>query len=92
MNKKEMIAQIAEKTGQTPKEVNITLDSFFELVATALEAGDNVRLVGFGTFTSKTRAARQGRNLRTGEIIEIPAATLPVFKAGKKLKNRANKG
>ncbi len=91
MNKKELVAKIAGKTGQTQKSVNATLDSFFEFVGAALGTGESVRLSGFGTFETKTRAARTGKNPHTGEELEIPAMVVPVFKAGKKLKGKTSK-
>ncbi len=90
MNKKELVAQIAEQTGLTQKKVNEVLDTFFDLTGTALKNGDSIRLLGFGTFETKKRAARTGTNPRTGEQVDIPASVIPVFKAGKKLKEKVN--
>ena len=92
MNKKDLVVQIAEKTGLTQRDVSSVLDSCFERIGAALEAGESVRLLGFGTFETKSRAARSGKNPRTGETVEIPATTLPVFKAGKNLKDIVSKG
>ncbi|QBY46466.1 HU family DNA-binding protein (plasmid) [Arsenophonus nasoniae] len=76
MNKTELINQIAEKA----------LNSFIETVTEALKVGDDVQLVGFGSFQVKQRAAREGRNPQTGKVIQIAAANVPSFKAGKTLK------
>ena len=87
MNKTELIAAVAAKTGLTKKDaekvVNATIDSITESLAN----GDKVNVSGFGIFEVKTRAARTGRNPRTNETIEIPAAKLPAFKASKTLKD-----
>lgn len=87
MNKTELIAAVAAKTGLTKKDaekvVNATIDSITE----SLVQGDKVNVSGFGIFEVKTRAARTGRNPRTNETIEIPAAKLPAFKASKTLKD-----
>ena len=90
MNKTELVANIAEKSGLTKKDAEKALGAFFESVQQALIEGDRVQLIGFGTFEVKERAARKGRNPRTGNEIEIPAAKNPVFKAGKALKDAVN--
>ncbi|AKA71358.1 DNA-binding protein [Clostridium carboxidivorans P7] len=91
MNKSELIASIAEKSKLTKKDVEVVLKGFIESVEETLEKGDKVQLVGFGTFETRKRAARVGRNPRTKEEIEIPESTVPVFKAGKEFKDKVNK-
>ncbi|HGJ5866146.1 MAG TPA: HU family DNA-binding protein [Arsenophonus nasoniae] len=86
MNKTELINQIAEKADLTKKDAEKALNSFIETVTEALKAGDEVQLVGFGSFQMKQRAAREGRNPQTGKVIQIAAANVPSFKAGKTLK------
>ena len=87
MNKNELISAMAEKSKLTKKDADIALDAFVESVQDALKAGDKVQLVGFGTFEVKTRAARTGKNPRTGEPVKIAASKAPTFKAGKALKD-----
>ena len=79
---------MAEKSNLTKKEAALALDAFIESVEEALENREKVQLVGFGTFETRERAAREGRNPRTKETITIPASTVPVFKAGKEFKDR----
>lgn len=86
MTKTELIAAIAEKTGASKKDSDAALVATIEAITEALKAGDKVSLVGFGTFEAKKRAAREGKNPRTGEKITIPATIAPTFKAGKALK------
>ncbi|HGJ5862590.1 HU family DNA-binding protein [Arsenophonus nasoniae] len=86
MNKTELINQIAEKAGLTKKDSEKALNALIETVTEALKAGDEVQLVGFGNFQVKQRAARNGRNPKTGETLKIAAANVPSFKAGKTLK------
>ena len=88
MNKAELIAAIAAKTGDTKKAAEASVNAFVDTVTEALKEGDKVQLVGFGTFETRERAAREGRNPRTKEAITIPASTVPVFKAGKEFKDR----
>ena len=90
MNKSELIAAIANKTGVTKKDTEEVISAFVEVVKETLKAGDKVQMIGFGTFEVKERAARKGRNPRTGQDIEIPASKNPVFKAGKALKDSVN--
>ena len=90
MNKTELVANIAEKSGLTKKDAEKALGAFFESVQQALIEGDRVQLIGFGTFEVKERAARKGRNPQTGKEIQIPAAKLPVFKASAALKELVN--
>ena len=88
MNKAELITSMAEKSQLTKKDAEAALKAFIDSVQEALEGGDKVQLVGFGTFETRERAAREGRNPRTKETINIPASTVPVFKAGKEFKER----
>ena len=87
MNKMELIAAMAEKSGLSKKDCEAALSAMTEAVTDTLKVDDKVQLVGFGSFEVKKRAARTGRNPRTNEPVEIPAAKLPVFKAGKALKD-----
>ncbi|HGJ5877604.1 MAG TPA: HU family DNA-binding protein [Arsenophonus nasoniae] len=86
MNKTELINQIAEKADLTKKDSEKALNAFIGTVTEALKAGDEVQFVGFGSFQVKQRAARDGRNPKTGEILKIAAANVPSFKAGQRLK------
>ena len=87
MNKTELVASVAEKAELSKKDAEKAVAAMLENVEEALKAGDKVALVGFGTFEVKERAARTGKNPRTGEAVKIPAARVPVFKAGKGLKD-----
>ena len=91
MNKSELIAAVAAKTGETKKKAEEAVDAFVDVVSEALSKGDKVQLVGFGSFEVRKRAARKGRNPQTKEEIKIPASKAPVFKAGKALKDVVNK-
>ena len=91
MNKAELITSMAEKSQLTKKDAESALKAFIDSVQEALENGDKVQLIGFGTFETRERAAREGRNPRTKETITIPASTVPVFKAGKEFKDRVKK-
>ena len=91
MNKAELIAAIAAKTGDTKKTAEASVNAFVEVVTDALKEGDKVQLLGFGSFEVRKRAARKGRNPQTKEEIKIPASKAPVFKAGKALKDLVNK-
>ena len=90
MNKKELVAAIAAKAELTKKDAEKAVDAFIETVESELKAGEKVQLVGFGTFDVTARAAREGRNPRTGKTIKIKAMKAPKFKAGKKLKDALN--
>ena len=90
MNKTELIAAIAAKTGETKKDAEATLNAFVNVVSETLAKGDKVQLVGFGSFEVRKRAARKGRDPQTKEEIKIPASKAPVFKAGKALKDLVN--
>ena len=87
MNKSELIAAVAAKADLSKKDAEAAVKAVIDSVSEALADGDKVALVGFGTFEVKTRAARTGKNPRTGEAIEIPAAKVPSFKAGAALNN-----
>lgn len=87
MNKNDLIAAISEKSGLSKTDAGKALDATLGAITTALKGGDDVRLVGFGTFEVAERAASEGRNPRTGEPITIPASKQPKFKAGKGLKD-----
>lgn len=91
MNKTELINAIANETGLSKKDTEATINSFVNVVSTALESKDKVQLVGFGTFETRERAARTGKNPQTGEKLNIPASIVPAFKAGKALKEKVNK-
>jgi len=91
VNKSELIAKMAEKSGLTKKDNEAVLKAFIESVEESLEGGEKVQLVGFGTFETRERAARVGRNPRTKEEIQIPASKVPVFKVGKEFKDIVNK-
>ena len=87
MNKMELIHAVAEKTGLSKKDAEAAVAAMVEAITAALAQEEKVQLVGFGSFEVKTRAARVGRNPKTGEEIPIAAAKLPVFRAGKALKD-----
>ncbi|OAV22278.1 DNA-binding protein HU-beta [Moraxella catarrhalis] len=90
MNKSELVDSIAQSTGLTKEQAAKAVNAFTESVQGALQRGDDVVLVGFGTFSVKERAARMGRNPKTGEAIQIAASKVPSFKAGKVLKESVN--
>ncbi len=87
MNKTELIAEVANKAGLSRKDAEKALGAVVETITEAVVKGDKVQLVGFGSFETKRREARTGRNPKTKETIEIPATRVPVFKAGKALKD-----
>ena len=90
MNKADVVAALADQAGLSKSDAARALDSFIDIVTAALKKGETVSLVGFGSFDARQRAARTGRNPRTGETIEIPASRNPAFKAGKALKDAVN--
>jgi len=90
MNKTELIAAVAEKTGLTKKDAEKAVKAFAEVVTDELVKGEKVQVVGFGTFEVSERAAREGRNPRSGEPMTIAASKMPKFKAGKALKDAVN--
>ena len=87
MNKTELIAAVAAKTGMTKKDAECAVSATFEAITASLTKGDKVQVSGFGIFEVKNREARIGRNPRTKESIQIPATRLPAFKASKTLKD-----
>ena len=90
MNKSELIDAIAADSGLSKADAGRALDGFTSAITNALKGGDSVSMVGFGTFAVKHRAARAGRNPRTGQTIQIKASNNPSFKAGKALKDAVN--
>jgi DNA-binding protein HU-beta len=90
MNKSELVDSIAAGAGLTKADAGRALDALVKSVTKALKKGDSVSLVGFGTFSVRNRAARTGRNPRTGQSIRIKASKNPAFKAGKALKDAVN--
>ena len=87
MNKADLVAAVAEKSGISKKDSEKAVNAAFDAITEALVAGDKVQLVGFGAFGTKERSARVGRNPKTKEEIQIPASRVPAFKAGKALKD-----
>ena len=90
MNKTELVEAIAAAADITKAEANKALDAFIDNVTETLKKGDKVTLIGFGTFETRERSSRTGRNPHTGAEIQIAASTTPAFKAGKKLKDALN--
>ena len=90
MNKAELISAVAEESGQTKADAERAVNAVIAVVKQTLKKGDDVRVVGFGTFSVRERSARSGRNPQTGETIQIAAAKVPSFKAGKALKDACN--
>ncbi len=90
MNKNELVAAVADGADLSKADAGKAVDSVFDAVSDALKGGDEVRIVGFGTFSVASRAASTGRNPRTGETIQIKASKQPKFKAGKGLKDAVN--
>ncbi|NLK85660.1 MAG: HU family DNA-binding protein [Aeromonadales bacterium] len=91
VNKSQLVDSIAKKSGLTVKDSTAAVNAFLESVKDALAGGDSVTLIGFGSFLVRDRAARSGRNPRTGNVVQIPAVKVPAFKAGKPLKDAVNK-
>ncbi len=92
MNKNELIDAVAAEAGTTKAESGRVLDAFINQITTAVASGDKVTLVGFGTFQSAKRAAKTGRNPKTGAMLEIPATVTPKFSAGATFKARVKAG
>ena len=90
MNKDDLIGKIASNAGLSKSDAAKSVDAVFSNIINSLKSGDDVRLVGFGTFIVVNRAATTGRNPRTGESIQIPAKKVPKFRAGKALKDSVN--
>lgn len=86
LNKAELVSDVAERAGVSKKDAEKVLNAVVESIEAALAQGDKVALVGFGTFEVRERAARTGRNPRTGDTLEIAGSKVPAFKAGKSLK------
>ena len=91
MNKTELVASIAAKTKCTKRAAEMTVEALLETFTAELAKGEKVQLIGFGTFEVRARKARKGRNPQSGEALDIPAANLTVFTAGKALKEAVNK-
>lgn len=87
MNRTELVAEVALKSELTKKDAEKAISAMMDSISEALKKGDKVQLVGFGTFETRSRAARTGKNPQTGAAIQIAAATVPAFKAGKALKD-----
>ena len=90
MNKDDLISKVASSIGVSKSEAAKSVDAVFSSITNSLKGGNEVRLVGFGTFLITNRAATTGRNPRTGESIQIPAKKVPKFRAGKSLKETVN--
>lgn len=91
MNKTELVASVAEATGVSKKDAAAVIDATFEKIAAAMAEGDKVQVIGFGTFETRDRAAREGINPLTKEKITVEACKVPAFKPGKSLKDSVNK-
>ena len=92
MNRKELIEALATKTGSTKADADRNIAALIEIITATLKKGDNIALVGFGSFEVRKRAARTGRNPQTGAVLKIKAAKVPAFKAGATLKAAVNGG
>ena len=91
MNKTELIAAVAAAAEVSKKDAEAVIKATFAAIEDAMVKGDKVQLIGFGTFETRTRAAREGKNPQTGATVQIPEAKVPAFKAGKALKDAVNK-
>ena len=92
MNRKELVDELATKTGCSKADAERGLSAMLEIISDTLKTGDSISLVGFGTFEVRSRAARTGRNPKTGEELKIGASKVPAFKAGATLKAAVNGG
>ena len=92
MNKSDIAGRVAGRAGVGKSAAGEAVDAVFEAIAEALARGEDVRIAGFGTFGTRSRPARTGRNPKTGESLEIAASTAPTFKAGKPLRDTVNAG
>jgi DNA-binding protein HU-beta len=92
MNRKELIDALADRTDTNKADANRALGALLEIISDTLKKGDSISLVGFGTFEVRSRAARTGRNPKTGEALKIEASRVPAFKAGAVLKAAVNSG
>jgi len=90
MNKTELVAAVAEQAGLSKKDAEAAMKAFTDVISNELKKGEKIQLVGFGTFEVSERAAREGRNPKTGESMSIAACKTPKFKAGKALKDLVN--
>ena len=90
MNKVDLVSAVAKQAELSKKDAGLAVEDVFDAISEALEKGDKVQLIGFGTFDVSERAEREGRNPRTGETMKIAASKAPRFKAGKALKDRVN--
>ena len=90
MNKVDLVSAVAKQAELSKKDAGLAVEAVFDAISEALEKGDKDQLIGFGTFDVSERAAREGRNPRTGETMKIAASKAPRFKAGKALKDRVN--
>ena len=90
MNKTQLVKKVAEASGLTPKQATVAVESVLSTIVDTVASGENVALLGFGTFEKKHRDARTGRNPATGEAMEFAASDTPVFKAGKAFKEKVN--
>jgi len=88
MNKADLVAKVAGKTGLTKKAAQDSMEALMDAVMSSVAKGDSVTLTGFGTFKASKRAARNGRNPQSGQVIKIPARTVPVFRPGKEFKDK----
>lgn len=91
MTKKDLVNVVSESAGVSKKDTAAVIDALFAAITNSVASGDSVQLVGFGTFEARRREARTGRNPHTGEALNISAATVPAFKAGKAFKDAVNK-
>lgn len=90
MNKSDLIAAVAAKTGDTKKNAEASINALIDVIAESLKDGEKIQVVGFGSFEVRERAERKGRNPQTGKEMKIAAKKAPVFKAGKALKDAVN--
>lgn len=91
MNKVELVDQIATKSGLTKKDSEAALKAFMETIKETIKKGEKIQLIGFGSFEPVDKAAREGRNPKTREVIQIPACKAPAFKPGSALKEKINR-
>ena len=92
MNKSELGERLADRTGMTKAAAKHAVDGMFEVIGEAMANGEDVRILGFGTFGTRKRPARTARNPRTGELVPVAASTVPVFKPGRPLRNAVDGG
>ncbi|WP_293335134.1 HU family DNA-binding protein [Microcoleus sp. CAWBG58] len=90
MNKKELVEAVADRADTTQKQTNAVFDALIEVITKAVARGEKVTIVGFGTFEKRDRKAREGRNPKTGQSLQIPATLVPVFTPGKTFKEAVN--